>query len=305
MRRAKAVAPASTANVGCLFDAAAMAIEAYRDAVVVEERSGGLEVKASGGVPSGRLNVAYGAAAYFLSKFYGRVRGVRIFVEKGVPVGAGLGSSGATAAATVAALNELLGIGIGVGDLVEAAGAGEALAAGAAHYDNVSASLLGGIVLVDPGNPRSCLSLEPPSWLKVVLFVKRASTPSKTGAMRKILPRSVDLDASSRIALAAAMFAVGVARGVKRCIGYASLGGAVEEARARLIPGYWEAKAAALKAGALAFNISGAGPSLFALVEEGLEEKVVSAVSKVLKGYEPVVTRVSAKGAIHGVESRR
>lgn len=288
-----------------MFDAAAMAVEAFADEVVVEEASGEVEVKALGDVPGGKMNVAYAAAVHFLRKVYGRSGGVRITVRKGVPVGAGLGSSGATAAATVAAINELLGIGGGVGDLIEAAGAGEALAAGAPHYDNVAASLLGGVVLIDPGDPHTYLVLEPPEWLRVVLFVKQAPTAAKTQAMRAILPEEVGLHEASRWAFAAAMLAVGLARGIKRCVCFASMGGPVEEARSKLLPKYTEAKATAIQAGALAFNISGAGPSVFALVEEGREDAVIRALSGVLEGYKPVVSRVVAKGALHAIESRR
>ncbi len=301
----KAIAPASVANIGCLFDAAAMAVEAFGDEVVVEETSGEIEVKALGDVPGGRMNVAYAAAVHFLKKVYGRSRGVRITVRKGVPVGAGLGSSGATAAATVAAINELLGIGGGVGDLIEAAGAGEALAAGAPHYDNVAASLLGGIVLIDPGDPRTYLVLEPPEWLRVALLVKQAPTAAKTQAMRAILPEKVGLHEASRWAFAAAMLTVGLTRGVKRFMCFASMGGPVEEARSKLLPRYMEAKAIAIQAGAIAFNISGAGPSVFALVEEGREEAVIRALSSVLEGYRPVISRVAAMGALHAIESRR
>lgn len=301
----KAMAPASVANIGCLFDAAAMAIEAFADEVSVEETSGDIEVKAWGNVPRGRMNVAYAAAVHFLKRMYGRSQGVRITVKKGVPVGAGLGSSGATAAATVAAINELLDIGAEVGDLIEAAGAGEVLAAGTPHYDNVTASLLGGVVLIDPKDPHSHLVIEPPEWLRVVLFVKQAPTTAKTRAMRAILPEKVELHEASRWAFAAAMLTVGLTRGVKRCICFASIGGPVEEARSKLLPKYREAKAIAVQAGALAFNISGAGPSVFALVEEGQEEAVIKALSGVLEGYKPIISRVAMKGAVYATESRR
>jgi len=282
-----------------------MAVEAFKDCVIVEEASGKLEVEGRGGAPGGRSDIAYEAARLFLEKFYGRACGVRILVEKGVPIAAGLGSSGATAAATVVALNELLGIGVGAGELIEVAGSAEVVAAGSPHYDNVAASILGGIVLVDPVDPRSHIAMRPPEWLRVVIFLRRAAVRGKTRLMRRVIPRDVGLDEASRLALSAAMLAVGIAKGLKRCIKYASHGGPVEEARGRLLQSYWNAKEAALKAGALAFNIAGAGPSFFALVEEGREEEVVSAVTRVAEDCEPVVTRVSVKGAIHDVESRR
>ncbi|MEM1567468.1 MAG: homoserine kinase [Thermofilaceae archaeon] len=299
-------APASIANLGCLFDAAAMAIEAFYDEVVAEETGGELRVEAEGeNVPSGRMNVAYAAAQHLLTKVYGRETGVLIRVRKGVPVGSGLGSSGASAAATVVAVNELLGIGASVAELLEAAGAGEALAAGSAHYDNAAASLLGGIVLIDPQNPRLHVVLEPPSWLHVVVFFRQSPHAQKTKAMRCILPESVSLRDASHWAFTAAAFAAGLARGIKRCISFASDGGIVESVRARSIPGYWEMKRAALRTGALAFNISGAGPSLFALAEEDKLDSIVSEVMKVAPGYRPIVTRVELRGAIRNVESRR
>ena len=301
----KVRAPASIANLGCLFDAAAMAVEAFRDSVVVEEASGGLRVEAVGGAPGGRSDVAYEAARLFLERFYGKARGIRIVVEKGVPIAAGLGSSGATAAATVVALNELLGAGVDAGELIEVAGRAEVVAAGSPHYDNVAASVLGGIVLVDPADPKSHIILHPPEWLRVVVFLRRAGVKGKTRLMRRVIPRDIGLQEASRLAFSAAMLALGITRGLKHCVKYASYGGPVEEARGRLLESYWRAKEAALRAGALAFNIAGAGPSLFALVEEGREEEVINAVMSVAEGYEPIVSRVSIKGAVHDVESRR
>lgn len=299
-------APSSVANLGCLFDSAGMAIEAFHDEVYAVESSGGLEVDVTvGNVPKGEQNVAYWAARYLLKKVYGRETGLRIVVKKGVPISAGLGSSGATAAATVAAVNELLGIGASVGDLLEAAGAGEAAAAGSPHYDNAAASLLGGVVLADPRNPRTLITFEPPSWLTVILFFKQSSEHSKTRIMRSVLPRSVDLSELSCTSFAAAALAVGLTKGVKRYLSFASEGGSIETTRARYIPGYWEAKAAALRAGAIAFNISGAGPSLFALAEEDLVETIVESVIKLVPGFKPVVTKISSRGALHNVESRR
>lgn len=297
--RIKAIAPASVANIGCLFDSAAMAVEAFRDTVLVEETVGGdVQVEAKGPVPSGRSNVAYKAAVYFLERLYGRLTGVRVIVEKGIPVAAGLGSSGATAAATVAALNELLGIGASTGDLIEAAGEGEALAAGSRHYDNVAASLLGGVVLVDPQNPRTYALIRPPRSLRVVLFVKTLDVREKTSFMRRLLPRTVGLGEASRWALAAAMLTLGLSVGDERYIAYASMGGPVEKARSRVIRNYWRAKEEALKAGAIAFNLSGAGPSMFALAKDDVASLVAERVLAVIDGYELVITGINMNGVV-------
>lgn len=70
---------------------------------------------------------------------------VRIF--KGVPIGRGLGSSGATAAATVIGLAKLLGIELSPAEVVYVAGLAEAYVAGSPHFDNVTASYWGSSLL--------------------------------------------------------------------------------------------------------------------------------------------------------------
>jgi len=303
MHRAAASAPGSVANLGCLFDAAAAAVNLARDVVTIKEvAGGGIRVRARGGVPEGRENVAY-AAARALLELVECSAGLEILVEKGVPVGAGLGSSGATAAATVVALNELLGVSATTGELIVAAGEGEALAAGSPHYDNVAASIVGGVVLVNPEDPRDFLKLEPPRDLALVLFLRERGGKRKTMEMRRVLPSQVPLEAVAKQAWAAARFVASLFLGDLRGLGYAFCeGGPVEQARGPLLPGYWEAKREALEAGALGFNLSGAGPSLIAVCKPEDAVEVARAVGNLLRrigvAVDPVITTVDAVGAI-------
>jgi len=289
-------APGSIANIGCLFDAGGMAVKGFRDRVTVRVGGEGIRVTAVGDVPSGEGNVAYAVARSFMAEM-GLRSGVHIEVVKGVPVSAGLGSSGATAAATAAALNIAFEAGLGLKDVLRLAASGEAFAAGEPHYDNVAPSLLGGVVLVNPASPGELLRLDPPPWLRVVLFLRQGGAASgKTRAMRGILPQSIQLKRMTEQVFAAALFTWGLLTGEEKGIGYASRGGVVEEVRARYVENYWEAKRVAIEAGALAFNISGAGPSLFALVREGEEEEVVKAVQQLLRGYSVATTSVDTRG---------
>lgn len=301
MHRAAASAPGSVANFGCLFDAAAAAIALARDVVTIREApSRGIRVRVKGGVPEGSENVAYAAARAFL-KLAECSAGLEIQVEKGVPVGAGLGSSGATAAATVVALNELLGVGATTEELIAAAGEGEALAAGTPHYDNVAASIVGGIVLINPENPRDVLRLEPPRDLVLVLFIRERGG-KKTMEMRRVLPPRVPLEAAAKQAWAAARLVASLLSGDLEGLGEAICeGGPVERARGSLLPGYWEAKRKALEVGALGFSISGAGPSLMAICKPEDAADVARAVGELLErtglGANPVITTVDAVGA--------
>jgi len=86
--------------------------------------------------------------------------------------------------------------------------------------------------------------------------------------------------------------------GDERYIAYASMGGPVEKARSRVIRNYWRAKEEALKAGAIAFNLSGAGPSMFALAKDDVASLVAERVLAVIDGYELVITGINMNGVV-------
>ncbi|MEN6389806.1 MAG: 4-(cytidine 5'-diphospho)-2-C-methyl-D-erythritol kinase [Syntrophomonas sp.] len=68
-------------------------------------------------IPRGKDNLAHRAAAEFLGK-YGIKEGVRIFLEKNIPVGAGLAGGSTDAAAVISGLSRLYDLGAGLDDLM-------------------------------------------------------------------------------------------------------------------------------------------------------------------------------------------
>lgn len=79
------------------------------DRLTVELAESGIEVSCSDSViPSNEKNIAYKAAALF-AEATGYEKGIRIDIEKHIPSQAGLGGGSADAAATLLALNRLLG----------------------------------------------------------------------------------------------------------------------------------------------------------------------------------------------------
>ena len=100
-----------------------------------------------------RSEVENGACVVCLemAKRLGVRKEIVIELEKRVPIGLGMGSSGASAAAAAVAMNELLGLGLSSDELIFYAGKGEEVTSGSPHYDNVSASILGGFVVVRGG----------------------------------------------------------------------------------------------------------------------------------------------------------
>lgn len=71
-------------------------------------------------VPSGRKNLVYQAASLLLRE-KGVYGSVRIHIKKRIPVGGGLGGGSSDAAATLQALNRLLGLGCSRGELLSLA----------------------------------------------------------------------------------------------------------------------------------------------------------------------------------------
>ena len=307
VRGVRVRAPSSIANLGPLFDVAGLAVNHSYDVVHVEllgESSGiRVELEAPEGLPRGTGNTAYAAILRIL-EYLGETVHVRVRVEKGVPPGYGLGSSGASAAAAAYAVNLLLGEPLSREELVRFAGEAEAVAAGTPHYDNVAASLLGGLALVLDVEKPWVVTLKLPEDIRIVVFrplERVVKAEAKTGLMRSVLPGSIGFREAVEWVRRGVALAAGLQADPYQALSIVSQGGVVEEARGRLIPGYSEAKRVALEEGAIAFNISGAGPTLFALVREGEEDRIAVSVSRVLEKFwgrlETRIVEVDYEGA--------
>jgi len=160
------------------------------------------------------------------------------------------------------AVNALLGEPLGHLELIEACLDAEEAVAGR-HADNIAPSLLGGFVLIRSMDPLDVVRLPVPAELHVVLA--KPEHRMRTVEARAVLPRDVSravaLHQAAHVAAMVAAFALEdyelLARSVDDRI--------AEPVRAGLLPGFAEAKAAALAAGALGSSISGSGPTAFAL----------------------------------------
>ena len=132
------------------------------------------------------------------------------------------------------------------------------------HADNVAPSLLGGIVLIRSLDPLDLVQLPVPAELASCW--SGPTSELRTADARAVLP------AQSPARRRAAPGGAGGGDGRRAAAGdYALLGRAIDDriaepARAALLPGFREAKQAALAAGALGSSISGGGPTAFALV---------------------------------------
>src|SRR2546426_8916888 len=262
----------STANLGAGFDVFGLALNRYSDTVSTRITSGRkirIIVRGREGhnIPVEVERNSAGPPALELAKKTNLKKGLEIIVERHAPQGLGLGSSGATAAACTKALDALLELQLSNDELVKVASLGEKAVAGTAHADNVAASLLGGFAIVYD-DPIRTISLKPPAGLAVVVATPQLPAQSeKTRKARKIIPDKISVkNAVLNVGRASAMVAA-FAQGDIRMIGTGMNDEIAEPYRQHLIPGYHDVKRMGLEAGAAGVCISGAGPSLVALVD--------------------------------------
>ncbi len=262
-----ASAPASIGNVIIGFDILGQALDAVRDTVtaVREDRPGVRLGDVSGlctSLPSeAHRNTALAAAAAVLDAA-GATFGVRLSIDKGVPMSAGMGGSAASAVAAAVAVNALLDEPFGHAELFPFCLEGERVASDPPHWDNVMASLLGGLVLGAVVDPVRLVPLTPPPGLTTVLL--HPATQIETRLARGILAPDVPMKLVVEHSRRLAGFVAACATGDLGLLRASFEDVMIEPQRAHLLPQLPAVQAAARDAGALGCSFSGSGPSVFA-----------------------------------------
>jgi homoserine kinase len=277
-RWAEAWAPASVGNLSVGFDLLGHSVGVAGDRVRVERME--LGDPRGSGPPRARVVIeaiegldldlptrveknTSGAALLAFLPCIEPTFGFRVRIRKGIPLGSGMGGSAASAVAAVVAANALLERPLPAQELYAFALTGEAVASGSTHGDNVGPQLLGGMVLALPDRlirlpvpwPLRCALVHPHQILETRRSREVLTEPY---GLEAVVEQTANL---SRVLSALFLGELDLLRGAVRDV-------LVEPRRTPLIPGFPEAKEAALEAGALCAGISGGGPSLFAWFEE-------------------------------------
>jgi homoserine kinase len=279
---AKASAPASIGNVGPGFDIIGQAFDAARDTVLaVREDEPGVRLGGVTGLvdtlpASPQSNTALAAAAAVLEGAKARF-GVRLSIDKGIPVAAGMGGSAASAVAGAVAVNALLDEPFSEQALFLFALEGERVASDPPHWDNVMASLLGGLVLAARLSPPALARLPSPPGVTAVLL--HPAVRIETRAARRLLGRQVAMDVVIEHSRRIAAFAAGCAAGDLDLVRAGLQDVLVEPQRAHLLPELPAVQKAAMEAGALGCTFSGSGPSVFAWAPDDRADAVEDAMA--------------------------
>lgn len=274
MNSVTAKAPSSTANLGPGFDVFGLAVDAFFDEITLtKKKQNGITIVTQDNIPTNPESNTAGLVVKNLRKEFKIKDGIEIRIKKGVPAGFGMGSSAASAAATVIAFDKLYGLRLDKNSLVSFAGIGEKASAGSVHYDNVAASVLGGFVIVKT-NPLDIIRIDPPTNLRMCIAVPELDVPKKkTKVSRGVIPKKVSLSDSVLNLSNAAAIVAGFMKKDPKLIGSSIIDVIVEPARQHMIPGFAKVKENALKAGAFGVTISGAGPSVIAFSDKSSDLK--------------------------------
>ena len=305
---ATAFAPASIGNVAVGFDMLGLAVTGAGDTVTVTRTTAsGVridDVRDPQGETHPELlgddtqNTA-AVAARAVWDAAGASGGLALRLAKGIPLKSGMGSSAASAVAGAVAANALLASPFALPDLLPHALAGETVASGTPHADNVAPSLFGGLVLSPPALSPRCIEVPVGSNIASVLVHPdlHVSTAEARSRLKKRYSMQEWLTQQGYLAA----FLLGIVHNDHALIAESLKDVLIEPQRCDAVPGFAAVKAAALEAGAFGASLSGSGPSLFALCKVEAASEVAAAMQSafVAAGHdcESWTSPLSAPGA--------
>lgn len=302
MTEIKIFSPATIANISCGFDVLGLALDSIGDELTVRKvASKGIIIKKIFGAKlslENHKNVA-GVAGMALLDAYDKNVGFEIEINKLIKPGSGIGSSAASAAGTVWAMNELLGKPFSIKELVNFAMEGEKLASGSAHADNVAPALFGGFTLVRSYEPLDIIKIPTPD--KLYVTVVHPFIEVKTSKARKMLKKTVPLSTAVKQWGNVGGLISGLYTNNYDLISRSLEDFIAEPVRSILIPKFYEVKQTCINSGALGCGISGSGPSIFALSKgENYAVNVASAMRDIYNEvgvkFDVHVSKINTKG---------
>lgn len=247
--------PASSANLGPGFDAFAVALDVHLLVWTVprEEQRVLAEGEGAGELPADDANLVWQALLAYCERFDAPVPDVSLRTRNDIPLERGMGSSAAAAVAGVALARALTRAGGRNADLIDLAAGFEG------HADNAAAAVLGGVIVAVDGTARR---LEPIDDLRPVVCVPQGR--QSTAEARGLLPQEVPLRVAATNAARAAVVLAGLTGGM--AWDPAAMVDALHEPSRLQAMAPSGALVQALREGGIGACLSGAGPSVLAIV---------------------------------------
>ena len=273
-----AYAPASIGNVSLGFDVLGAALKPVDGSLLGDQvevsaaDSFSLKVK---GAFAHKLpadadnNIVTRCYQHFNQQFEkkgGEVISLSLCLHKHLPIGSGLGSSASSIVAALHGLNAFYEYPFSQNELLLMMGELEGQISGSVHYDNVAPCYLGGLTLMAEQDEQIALQLPvPENWYWVVCY---SGISVSTSEARNILPKSYSLADTIRFGRQLGVFVDALHRKDQELAAKMMHDVIAEPHRKALLPRFDESRQFAEQQGALAFGISGSGPTVFAACDD-------------------------------------
>jgi homoserine kinase len=269
----KVVIPGSTSNLGPGFDCFGLALKMYLTvrAKAVPEASQPCRVTTTGAkeneaLPRNASNLIYRAMTFAARREGVSLPPVELEVHNDIPLASGLGSSAAAIVAGIKLSSLLTEHELSDQALLNYATEFEG------HPDNVAASLCGGFTISCLRDDRTVVTakFDWPAPVRVVVVSPHSQLP--THVARAALPRTVSRATAVHNLQRTALFTAALAQQKYDLLWEAMCDQLHQPQRESLVPGLAEALALPKTDGLLGVALSGAGPSILALVEKNEDE---------------------------------
>ena len=290
----RAYAPASIGNVSLGFDLLGAALKPIDGSLLGDEVDIQLAPQFSLDV-LGRFadklpadpnsNIVTRCYQYFIAELHKQghakstIPALKITLHKHLPIGSGLGSSASSIVAALHGLNQFFTKYFGTAPFTEnelllVMGQLEGQISGSVHYDNVAPCFLGGLTLMAEHKEQIALQLPLfENWYWVSCY---SGLTVSTSAARDILPKQVSMSDTIQFGRQLAVFTDALYRKDEKLAAAMMLDVIAEPYRKSLLPRFDESRTFAQQHGALAFGISGSGPTVFAVCDNIENAKIIN-----------------------------
>jgi len=302
MDKIKVFSPGSITNLSCGYDILGVCLNNRGDEITVTKTENkGIIIKSNDNYNISNdinKNVA-GIAAQALLKKTSTEFGFEIEIKKGIKPGSGIGSSAASSAGTVFAINQLLDSPFSQLDLIKFSMEGEKFVSDSYHADNVAPVILGGITLVRSINEIDVIKLPTPKSLEVIII--RPNIEIKTSDSRKVLRKKIKIEEMVQQSANLGSFVSSLYSEDFNLMSRSIVDIIAEPNRRILIPEFDNIIKLSKINGAIAAGISGSGPSIFSLSKDtNISEKILKATTdhynKLGISYDGFISKINTTG---------
>lgn len=298
MYRFRIRVPATSANLGPGFDVIGMALSVYNEFEVESTDSGRIRIciegEGKGKIPENEKNILQTAMKSAFKKNSIEPPGLNIKIHNRIPVARGMGSSATAVLAGLLIAGKIIGEGFSQKDLINLAISMEG------HPDNLMAAYLGGIVITyKEDDDYKGIRIIPGKPLRIALAIPDLEISTKYA--RSVLPQSYSLRDCVDNLRNVSLLIHSLQSGEYELLKLAMEDRIHQPYRMTLIPGFYEAKKAAIEAGAYGVAISGSGSTVIALCDECVQnvaESMVAAFEILGISCRKMVTVISNEGSI-------